>query len=369
MTSDVTARPRDDGARRRPRPPHRRQLQCRESRSRRQRGEVRPARRRTSSSTCPRPTSSAVQEIQDANGLNGTDPLSGEVTAQMLIDAIAAHRRPAIRLCRDRAVERRARPAASPAATSATAIFYNPDRVAYVAGSAELIDRSRVQRQPQAAGRRLHLQRRDGDPDQRPLHLAARQRPALGREPAAGRRRRRRAHRAGDRGQRLCQRRAGRRSGAQLRRARRFQRLLFRGCDRPRSRPAACSPTCIACSPRRSAIPICSTAISQAIDHIARHRRAARRRRVRRGPHQRRADRPTPTGHRPRPDHRAASSSSIPTRRRSTSSSTTTRSTRTRRPAPWSERSAPTIPTATCWHTRWSTMPAAGSRSTRRPAR
>ena len=132
--------------------------------------------------------------MQDANGVNGSDPLSGVVTAQRLIDAIAADRRPELRLYRDRADHREHAPAASRAATSATAILYNPDRVAYVDGSAQLIDRTRPSagsRNPLVAdftfnGETVRLVN---------VHFTSRlgSDPAVRRQPAAGQRRRRRA--------------------------------------------------------------------------------------------------------------------------------------------------------------------------------
>ncbi|TFI58549.1 hypothetical protein E2493_08985 [Sphingomonas parva] len=81
----------------------------------------------------------AVQEIQDANGLNGSDPLSGVVTAQLLIDAIAAAGGPDYVY-----VE------VAPSSNNSTGgeangnirngFLYNADRVSYVAGSAMLIE-------------------------------------------------------------------------------------------------------------------------------------------------------------------------------------------------------------------------------------
>lgn len=81
----------------------------------------------------------ALQEIQDANGLNGSDPLSGVETAQLLIDAIAALGGPNY-------VYVEVAPATAnstggePGGNIRNGFLYNADRVSYVLGSAMVID-------------------------------------------------------------------------------------------------------------------------------------------------------------------------------------------------------------------------------------
>ena len=80
----------------------------------------------------------AVQEIQDSNGLGGTDPLSGAYTAQLLIDAIAANGGP-------RYIYVEIAPATAnstggePGGNIRNGFFYNPDRVSLVEGGLALI--------------------------------------------------------------------------------------------------------------------------------------------------------------------------------------------------------------------------------------
>ena len=80
-----------------------------------------------------------LQEIQDANGLNGSDPLSGVVTAQMLIDAIAAIGGPDY-VYIEIAPSTDGSSGGEPGGNIRNGFLYNADRVSYVAGSAELIE-------------------------------------------------------------------------------------------------------------------------------------------------------------------------------------------------------------------------------------
>ncbi|HYD38481.1 MAG TPA: cadherin domain-containing protein, partial [Allosphingosinicella sp.] len=81
----------------------------------------------------------ALQEMQDANGLNGSDPLSAAETAQILIDAIAALGGPDY-------VYVEVAPATAnstggePGGNIRNGFLYNADRVSYIAGSAMVID-------------------------------------------------------------------------------------------------------------------------------------------------------------------------------------------------------------------------------------
>ena len=80
-----------------------------------------------------------LQEIQDANGLNGSDPLSGIVTAQLLIDAIAAIGGPNsgyIEIAPSSANST----GGEPGGNIRNGFLFNADRVSYVEGSAVLID-------------------------------------------------------------------------------------------------------------------------------------------------------------------------------------------------------------------------------------
>ena len=79
-----------------------------------------------------------LQEMQDSNGLNGTDPLSAAATAQMLIDAIAANGGPTyvyVEVAPDSANST----GGEPGGNIRNGYLYNPDRVSYVEGSASLI--------------------------------------------------------------------------------------------------------------------------------------------------------------------------------------------------------------------------------------
>ena len=139
--------------------------------------------------------------------------LSGAVTAQAADRRDRRDRRPALCLYRDRADRRRTRPAASRAAISATAISTTSTGSPMSTGSAHLIEDPAYQRQPQAAGRRLRLQRPDRRADQRPLHLARSAATRCG-APTSRRATRAtpRAPPRADGGRRLCQQRAGDRS-------------------------------------------------------------------------------------------------------------------------------------------------------------
>ncbi|HET9638589.1 MAG TPA: cadherin domain-containing protein [Allosphingosinicella sp.] len=80
-----------------------------------------------------------LQEIQDANGLNGSDPLSGVVTAQKLIDAIAAIGGPNY-VYIEIAPSSDGSTGGEPGGNIRNGYLYNADRVSYVAGSAQLIE-------------------------------------------------------------------------------------------------------------------------------------------------------------------------------------------------------------------------------------
>jgi hypothetical protein len=75
--------------------------------------------------------------------------------------------------------------------------LYQADRVTLVDGSLTTVDAPIFNGTRAAARRDLVVQRSGIHHHQRPLHLARRVRSAVGRDPAAGRRRRRRAHRPG----------------------------------------------------------------------------------------------------------------------------------------------------------------------------
>lgn len=81
----------------------------------------------------------ALQEIQDANGLNGSDPLSGEETAQLLIDAIAALGGPNY-VYVEIAPSTAGSTGGEPGGNIRNGFLYNADRVSYIVGSATLID-------------------------------------------------------------------------------------------------------------------------------------------------------------------------------------------------------------------------------------
>ena len=206
-----------------------------------------------------------LQEVQDADGPGATAPnLSGVVTAQALIDAIAAIGGPhyvyiEIAPTADGLDRRRAR-RQYPQRLS---LQHRPGHLCRRAAP-QLIEDAAYQRQPQSAGRRLRLQRPDRRPDQRPLLSRGRQRSRFG-APTS-----RRATPATPRAPpmaeavaRLCQQRVSRPIRPALRRARRLQRLLFRGARCSIAAPAAADrPPPAQCRPR-SAIPTCSTAISR----------------------------------------------------------------------------------------------------------
>lgn len=80
----------------------------------------------------------AVQEMQDGNGLNGTDPLSAEVTAQMLIDAIVANGGPQY-VYVEIAPATAGSTGGEPGGNIRNGFFYNPDRVSLVAGSLSIL--------------------------------------------------------------------------------------------------------------------------------------------------------------------------------------------------------------------------------------
>jgi hypothetical protein len=80
-----------------------------------------------------------VQEIQDANGLNGSDPLSGVVTANMLIDAIKAIGGPNY-VYVEVAPSSAGSTGGEPGGNIRNGYFYNADRVDYLEGSARLIE-------------------------------------------------------------------------------------------------------------------------------------------------------------------------------------------------------------------------------------
>ncbi|MFN3726225.1 MAG: Ig-like domain-containing protein [Allosphingosinicella sp.] len=80
-----------------------------------------------------------LQEIQDANGLGGSDPLSGVVTAQMLIDAIAAIGGPNY-VYVEIAPSGNNSTGGEPNGNIRNGFLYNADRVSFVEGSAQLIE-------------------------------------------------------------------------------------------------------------------------------------------------------------------------------------------------------------------------------------
>jgi VCBS repeat-containing protein len=81
----------------------------------------------------------ALQEVQDANGLNGSDPLSGVETAQLLIDAIAALGGPHY-VYVEIAPTTANSTGGEPNGNIRNGFLYNVDRVSYIVGSAMLID-------------------------------------------------------------------------------------------------------------------------------------------------------------------------------------------------------------------------------------
>ncbi|MDQ8755239.1 Calx-beta domain-containing protein [Sphingosinicella sp. LHD-64] len=80
-----------------------------------------------------------LQEVQDANGLNGSDPLSGTETAQLLIDAIAALGGPNY-VYVEIAPTSAGSTGGEPGGNIRNGFLFNADRVDYVEGSAELIE-------------------------------------------------------------------------------------------------------------------------------------------------------------------------------------------------------------------------------------
>lgn len=80
-----------------------------------------------------------LQEIQDANGINGSDPLSGVVTAQILIAAIAAIGGPNY-VYVEIAPSSAGSTGGEPGGNIRNGYLYNADRVDYVDGSAQLIE-------------------------------------------------------------------------------------------------------------------------------------------------------------------------------------------------------------------------------------
>lgn len=80
-----------------------------------------------------------LQEIQDANGMNGSDPLSGVVTAQILIAAIAAIGGPNY-VYVEIAPSSAGSTGGEPGGNIRNGYLYNADRVDYVDGSAQLIE-------------------------------------------------------------------------------------------------------------------------------------------------------------------------------------------------------------------------------------
>jgi len=75
----------------------------------------------------------AVQEIQDGNGASGTDPLSGQPTADLLIAAIEANGGPDY-VYAEIAPSRAGETGGEPGGNIRSGFFYNPDRVALVEG-------------------------------------------------------------------------------------------------------------------------------------------------------------------------------------------------------------------------------------------
>ncbi|WP_114951450.1 Calx-beta domain-containing protein [Sphingosinicella terrae] len=81
----------------------------------------------------------ALQEVQDGNGLNGSDPLSGAATAQLLIDAIAAAGGPNY-VYVEVAPSSQGSTGGASGGNIRNGYLYNADRVGYVDGSARLIE-------------------------------------------------------------------------------------------------------------------------------------------------------------------------------------------------------------------------------------
>ncbi len=132
----------------------------------------------------------AVQEVQDADGAGSGTDLSGVSNVQGLIDAIFAQSG-LVYTYVEIAPDVANTTGGEPGGNIRNGYLYQADRVTLVSGSLALLTDRRIQRQPQAAGRDLAVPGRGSDHDQRPLHLARRQRSAVGRDPAAGQCRRR----------------------------------------------------------------------------------------------------------------------------------------------------------------------------------
>jgi VCBS repeat-containing protein len=81
----------------------------------------------------------ALQEVQDANGLNGSDPLSGVETANLLIAAIDAAGGPHY-VYVEIAPATDGSTGGEPGGNIRNGFLYNADRVSYIIGSATLID-------------------------------------------------------------------------------------------------------------------------------------------------------------------------------------------------------------------------------------
>jgi uncharacterized protein len=81
----------------------------------------------------------AVQEMQDGNGLNGTDPLSAAYTAQLLIDAIKANGGPDY-VYVEIAPATANSTGGEPGGNIRNGFFYNPDRVSLVEGGLSLLN-------------------------------------------------------------------------------------------------------------------------------------------------------------------------------------------------------------------------------------
>lgn len=80
----------------------------------------------------------AVQEVQDGNGVGGTDPLSGAASAQGLIDAIVRAGGPEY-VYVEIAPSREGETGGAPGGNIRNGFFYNPDRVSLVEGGLSLI--------------------------------------------------------------------------------------------------------------------------------------------------------------------------------------------------------------------------------------
>ena len=225
----------------------------------------------------------ALEEIQDNNGATNDGVVDANVTLDQLVAAIAAAGGPAYewrqinpvndqdggaagrqhprrascsaptaasRSSTARADRRRRRPASSSGA-SGPQLSASPGRIDPA--------NTRLEHQPQAAGRRVHLPRRDRVRDRQPLQLQGRRRPAVRSLPAADAGQRGAAAPAGPGRQRLRRLDPGRRRRRQHRRARRHQRLrlLRHGVD-PEGRRAAQPDGHVAAGP--SATATCSRA-------------------------------------------------------------------------------------------------------------